>query len=48
MGEYVLISPMIYITMGGDNVILWVQWSMVLWFLTLRTFHEIFLGRKGI
>ena len=38
MGEYVLNSPMIYITMGGANVVLgsngynhWEQWLLIFW-----------------
>jgi hypothetical protein len=45
MGEYVMNSPMISISIGGANVVLGIQWLQ-----SLRTvdfnFQEIFIGRK--
>jgi hypothetical protein len=49
MGEYVMNSPMIYIPMGGADVVLGIQWLQSLGTMAFnfsRTFHEIFIGRK--
>jgi hypothetical protein len=42
-------SPMIPIPMGGVDVVLGIQWLQslgIVAFNFLRTFHEIFIGRK--
>jgi hypothetical protein len=36
MGEYLLDSPMIYIQMGGPNVVLGIQWLQSLGTMTLN------------
>ena len=45
MGEYVMNSPMIYIPMGGVDVVLGIQWLQSLGTMTFN-FQEIFIGRK--
>ena len=47
MREYVLNSPMIDIPMGGDDVVLGVQWLQSLGTMAFN-FHKIFMGRKII
>ena len=42
MGEYVLNSPMLSIPMGGDNVVLGVQWLQYLGMVAFN-FQELFL-----
>jgi hypothetical protein len=44
MGEYVMNIPMIYIPMGGANVILGIQWLQSLGTMDFN-FGEIFIGR---
>ena len=50
MGEYVLTSPMLYIPMGGADVVLGVQWLQSLGTVAFN-FQELFLNflfiRKG-
>ena len=51
MGEYVLNSPMLFIPMGGDDVVLGVQWLQSLGTMDFnfsKTFHETFIGWKII
>ena len=43
MGEYVLNSPILSIPMGGDDVVLGVQWLQYLGMVTFN-FQEIFLN----
>jgi hypothetical protein len=47
MGEYLMNSPMIYIPMGGVDVILGVQWLQSLGTMAFD-FQEIFIGRNKI
>jgi len=50
MGEYVFNSPILFIPMGGDDVVLGVQWLQSLGTIAFN-FQELFLtfffGRKG-
>jgi hypothetical protein len=45
MGEYAMNIPMIYIPMGGADVVLGVQWSQSLGTMAFN-FQELFIGRK--
>ena len=50
MGEYVLNSPMFSIPMGGDDVVLGVQWLQYLGtiaFNFMELFQKFFFERKG-
>jgi len=49
IGEYVLNSPMLFIPMGGEDVVIGVQWLQPLGMITFnfQEFFFIFLGRKG-
>ena len=47
MGEYVLNSPMIVISMVGVDVVLGVQWLQSLGTMDFN-FQELFMGRKSI
>ena len=45
-GEYVLNSPMLSIPMGGDDVVLWVQWLQSLGMVDFN-FQELFLKKNS-
>ena len=49
MGEYVLNSQILFIQMGGADVVLGVQWLQSLGMITLffKKFSQNILGRKG-
>jgi hypothetical protein len=45
IGEYVMNSPMIAISMGGADVVLGIQWLQSLGTMAFN-FQELFMGRK--